>query len=76
MFDEGNSASYARHDYEQCLLLNATTDDTKRLSLADRAINALVQCVLGFFSSEENRGWKWKHEIEDGVPLFSNCKMK
>ena len=75
MFDEGNSASYARHDYEQCLLLNATTDDTKRLSLADRAINQF-RVSVGFFRSEENRGWKWKREIEDGVPLFSNCKMK
>ena len=42
LFDDGHSASSARHNYEQHLLLDAATDEQKQHSLADRAINPSV----------------------------------
>ncbi len=72
MFDDGHSASSARHTHEQHLLLNASSDDVKQSSLADRAINPSVQDVCRLFQH-----WREKcYGKEDGLPLFQRLQLE
>ena len=43
LFDSGHSASTAKHTHEMHLLMDAATDETKQLLLADRTTNPSVQ---------------------------------
>ena len=72
LFDDGHSASSARHNYEQHLLLDASTDEQKQYSLADRAINPSVQDVCRLFQ-------QWRKNCygdEDGKPLFERLQLE
>ena len=72
LFDDGHSASPARHNYEQHLLLDAATDEQKQYSLADRAINPSVQDVCRLFQQ-----WRKKcYGDEDGKPLFEHLQLE
>ena len=72
LFDDGHSASSARHNYEQHLLLDAATDEQKQYSLADRAINPSVQDVCRLFQQ-----WRKKcYGDEDGKPLFERLQLE
>ncbi len=72
LFDDGHSASSSRHTHEQHLLLNASSDDVKQSSLADRAINPFVQDVCRLFQH-----WREKcYGKEDGLPLFQRLKLE
>ena len=72
LFDDGHSASSARHNYEQHLLLDAATDEQKQYSLADRAINPSVQDVCRLFQQ-----WRKKcYGDEDGKPLFERVQLE
>ncbi len=72
LFDDGHSASSARHTHEQHLLLNASSDDVKQSSLADRAINPSVQDVSRLFQH-----WREKcYGKEDGLLLFQRLLLE
>ena len=45
LFNNGHSASSARHIHEQHLLMDAATDEQKQYSLADRALNPSIQDI-------------------------------
>ena len=72
LFNNGRSASLARHINEQHLLMNAATDELKQYLLADRALNPSVQDICRLFQ-------KWREDNyskDDGKPLFERLQME
>ena len=65
LFDEGHSAASARHMHEQCLLIDAATEESKQFFLADRAINPSVQDICRLFSTVAEEERQIAHVEED-----------
>ena len=69
LFDDGQSASSARHNFEQHLLLDAATDEQKQYSLADRAI-------IKMFVNFSNNGEKTVMEMRMASLYLSVYNLK